>query len=64
MANRVFSSCFMKSMFKAGKQGNVRYAVETKSWIRQGLSTDTQEKFVEALAKADIPARATTAIMT
>lgn len=64
MANKVVSSSTIKTLMKGGRSINVKYAVETDTWRRSYLAPDVQENFVKAMEKADVPAGATTAIMT
>ncbi|KAF2109333.1 hypothetical protein BDV96DRAFT_529853 [Lophiotrema nucula] len=64
MANKVISSSTIKTVMNGGRSITVKYATETDSWKRHNLTTDTQDKFAKAMEKADVPAGATTAIMT
>jgi len=64
MANKVISSSTIKTIMNGGRSITLKFATETDSWKRYGLATDTQEKFAKAMEKADVPADATTAIMT
>jgi hypothetical protein len=63
-ANRVLASTTIKSVLNNGRTINVKYATETDTWKRYLLSQDQQDQFIKAIEKADIPAGATTAIMT
>jgi hypothetical protein len=65
MVNSVISSTFIKTIVsKAGSEVNIKYATQTATWKRFSLSPIIQQKFVEAVEKSDIPATATTVIMT
>jgi hypothetical protein len=64
MANRVLNSSFIKTVVNSGRPVNVKYATETDAWKRYSLSKDMQDDFADAVAKTDLPAGATTAIMT
>jgi hypothetical protein len=64
MANEVISSATIKTVMNSGRSITLKYATETESWKRYNLATDTQEKFTKAMENADVPASATTSIMT
>ncbi|KAF1840646.1 uncharacterized protein K460DRAFT_320927 [Cucurbitaria berberidis CBS 394.84] len=64
MAGRIVSSTGIKTIVKSGRRINVQYTTETDTWKRYLLSQAIQDDFVKAVEKADIPANATTAIMT
>ncbi|KAK2052406.1 hypothetical protein LY76DRAFT_555751 [Colletotrichum caudatum] len=64
MANKVISSSTIKTIMNGGRSITVKYATQTDSWTRYHLATDVQEKFSKAMETADVPAGATTAIMT
>lgn len=64
MANKVVSSSTMKKIVNGGRPITVKYATETDTWKRHALSADAQERFAKAMEKAEVPAGATTAIMT
>jgi len=64
MANKVLASSTIKTFVSGGREVALKYATETDSWKRYKLSPDTQEKYAKAMEKADVPAGATTAILT
>ncbi|MCJ1477645.1 hypothetical protein MMC13_006318 [Lambiella insularis] len=64
MANKVISSSTIKTITNGGRSITLKYATETDLWKRYNLATDVKEKFTKAMEKADVPAGATTAIMT
>lgn len=64
MANKVISSSTIKTIMNGGRSITLKYATETDLWKRYNLAADVQEKFTKAIEKADVPAGATTAIMT
>lgn len=65
MTNPVKSAAPIKSIVTtAGKAVMLKFATETDTWSRPFLSPDAQEGFSKAMEKADLPAGATTAIMT
>ena len=64
MANKVIASNTIKTIINGGRTITLKYATETDAWKRYSLATDVQENFTKAMEKADVPAGATTAIMT
>ena len=64
MAQRVVSCALIKMVMNRGRLINVMYATETPDWKRYSLSTNIQEAFADAMEKTNVPAGATTAIMT
>jgi hypothetical protein len=63
-ANKVVASSFIKSVANAGRTIDVKYATKTLDWKRSYLSPDVQDKFVEAVGKANVPTGATVAVLT
>jgi hypothetical protein len=63
MANKVISSSTIKTVMNGGRSITLKFATETDSWKRHTLAKETQDRFVKAMRKADVPANATTAIM-
>ena len=64
MSNRLISSTPIRAIQHGNQTLQVKYATETESWKRILLSTATQDRFAEAVKKAEVPAGATTAVMT
>lgn len=64
MANKVISSSTIKTIMNGGRSITLKFATETDSWKRYSLAKDTQDNFAKAMEKAEVPAAATTAIMT
>jgi len=64
MANKVVSSSTIKSIMNGNRSITLKYATKTDSWERYQLAPSVQEAFAKAMEKADVPASATTAIMT
>jgi hypothetical protein len=64
MANKVVSSSTIKTIVNGGRSITVKYATETVSWKRHRLASDMQDEFAKAMEQADVPAGATTTIMT
>ena len=64
MANKVVSSSTIKSIMNGGRSITLKYATKTDAWERYSLAPSVQEAFAKAMEKADVPASATTAIMT
>ncbi|EME44445.1 hypothetical protein DOTSEDRAFT_24482 [Dothistroma septosporum NZE10] len=63
MVIQVVTSTFLKSITVGGRQLTLKFARETRDWRRTSLAPEIQNKFVSAMAKADVPANAATAIM-
>jgi len=47
-----------------GRSITLKYATKTDAWERHSLAPSVQEAFAKAMEKAEVPASATTAIMT
>jgi hypothetical protein len=61
--NRVLSARAIKTVFNKGQEIMVKYATKTEGWERTFLATSVQDDFSNAVEKADVPARAATAIL-
>lgn len=63
MVLQVVTSSFVRTITIGGRQLALRIAKETDNWKRTYLAPEIQKNFVSAMAKADVPANAATAIM-
>lgn len=63
MPIKILSSVMIKSVINGGRQITLKFAQETEAWRRPTLSQEMRDGFAKAMEKADVPPRATTAIM-
>jgi hypothetical protein len=63
MVLQVVTSTFVRTITVGGRQLSLMIAKETGDWKRTYLAQEIQNNFVSAMAKADVPANAATAIM-
>jgi hypothetical protein len=63
MPNKVINSTFIKNISNSGRSIAVKFATKTDSWTRPILAQSVKEDFSKAMEKADVPAKATTAIL-
>jgi hypothetical protein len=63
-ASKVLASSFIKLVVNAGRMIHVKYATKTLDWKQSYLSPDVQNKFMEAVGKANVPTGATVAVLT
>ena len=63
MVLQVVTSTFVRTITVGGRQLSLMIAKETGDWKRTYLAPEIQNTFVSAMAKADVPANAATAIM-
>lgn len=60
---KVVTSTLIRTIEVGGRQLALGFAKETDRWKRIHLAPEVQERFVLAMAKADVPDNAATAIM-
>lgn len=63
MPNNVINSALIKSITNAGRSITLKYATKTDNWNRPVLGQKVKNDFAKAMEKADVPAKATTAIL-
>lgn len=63
MPNKVINSALIKSITNGGRSITVKYATKTDNWTRPVLAQSVKDDFSKAMTKADVPAKATTAIL-
>jgi hypothetical protein len=63
MPNKVINSALINSITNGGRSIALRYATKTDNWVRPVLGQSVKDDFTKAMEKADVPAKATTAIL-
>lgn len=63
MPNKVINSALIKNITNSGRSITVKYATKTDNWTRPVLDQSVKDDFSKAVEKADVPAKATTAIL-
>ncbi|KAF2724744.1 hypothetical protein K431DRAFT_216969 [Polychaeton citri CBS 116435] len=63
MPIQIINSALTRTIANGGRQITLKFANETEAWRRTFLSQEMRDGFAKAMEKADIPPRATVAIM-
>ncbi|KJX93785.1 hypothetical protein TI39_contig4257g00004 [Zymoseptoria brevis] len=63
MPLRILGSVLIETIVNRGRRITLKFANETDVWRRPFLSKTIQERFTNAMKKADIPPGATVAVM-
>lgn len=63
MSNQIINSALIKNITNGGRTITLKYATKTDTWTRPMLGQSVKDDFSKAMEKADVPAKATTAIL-
>ncbi len=63
MPNEIINSALIKNIANGGRSITLKYATKTDNWTRPVLAQSVKDDTSKAMKKANVPAKATTAIL-